>query len=79
MTFHLARGYIGQTDLWNKTVSILIQGGTAMIYVGIDVAKDKHDCLIVDSDGVILFPTFTIPNNRQGFDELLTNLKNMWE
>jgi transposase len=46
-----------------------------MIYVGIDVAKDKHDCLIVDSDGVILFPTFTIPNNRQGLDELLTNLK----
>ena len=46
-----------------------------MIYVGIDVAKDKHDCLIVDSDGVILFPTFTIPNNKQGFGELLTNLK----
>lgn len=46
-----------------------------MIYAGIDIAKDKHDCLIVDSDGVILFPTFTIPNNRQGFGELLTNLK----
>lgn len=46
-----------------------------MIYVGIDIAKDKHDCLIVDSDGVILFPTFTISNNRQGFGELLTNLK----
>jgi transposase len=46
-----------------------------MIYAGIDVAKDKHDCLIVDSDGVILFQTFTIPNNRQGFGELLTNLK----
>jgi len=46
-----------------------------MIYVGIDVAKDKHDCLIVDSDGVILFQPFTIPNNRQGFSELLTNLK----
>ena len=46
-----------------------------MIYVGIDVAKDKHDCLIVDSDGVILFQTFTIPNNRQGFSALLANLK----
>ena len=46
-----------------------------MIYAGIDVAKDKHDCLIVDSDGVILFQTFTIPNNRKGFSELLTNLK----
>lgn len=38
-----------------------------MLYVGIDVAKDKHDCLIVDSDGVIRFPPFTVPNNRQGF------------
>jgi transposase len=46
-----------------------------MIYVGIDVAKDNHDCIIVDSDGVIRFPTFTIPNNKQGFRELLTNLK----
>jgi len=46
-----------------------------MIYTGIDVAKDNHDCLIVDSDGVILFPTFTISNNKQGFNELLKNLK----
>ena len=46
-----------------------------MIYVGIDVAKDKHDCIISDSDGVIRFPTFTILNNKQGFGELLTNLK----
>ncbi len=46
-----------------------------MIYAGIDVAKDKHDCLIVDSNGVVLSNTFTIPNNRQGFDELFANLK----
>ena len=25
-----------------------------MIYVGIDVSKDKHDCYIVNSDGVVL-------------------------
>ena len=46
-----------------------------MIYAGIDVAKNKHDCLIVDSDGVILFPAFTFLNNKLGFGELLTNLK----
>ena len=39
-----------------------------MIYVGIDVAKDEHDCLISDSDGVILFDPFTFQNNRLGFD-----------
>ena len=26
-----------------------------MIYVGIDIAKDKHDCFIINSDGEILF------------------------
>ena len=26
-----------------------------MIYVGIDVAKDKHDCFAMSSDGEILF------------------------
>ncbi len=41
-----------------------------MIYAGIDVAKDKHDCFITNSDGEVLFNVFTIPNNRDGFDEL---------
>ena len=26
-----------------------------MICVGIDVAKDKHDCFITNSDGEVLF------------------------
>ena len=39
-----------------------------MIYVGIDVAKDKHDCFITNSYGEVLFKSFTIPNNRDGFD-----------
>ncbi|ROR25246.1 transposase [Mobilisporobacter senegalensis] len=39
-----------------------------MIYAGIDVAKDKHDCFITNSDGEVLFKAFTIPNNRDGFD-----------
>ena len=30
-----------------------------MIYVGIDVAKDKHDCCILGSDGEVLFSPFT--------------------
>ena len=45
-----------------------------MIYVGIDVAKDKHDCFITDSDGEILFSVFTIQNNRDGFDDLFAKI-----
>ena len=41
-----------------------------MIYAGIDVAKDKHDCFICNSDGEILFNAFTIPNTMEGFDNL---------
>ncbi len=41
-----------------------------MIYVGIDVAKDKHDCFICNSRGEILFNAFTIPNTMEGFDNL---------
>ena len=40
-----------------------------MIYVGIDVAKDKHDCCILSSDGEILLSPFTIQNNLCGYDE----------
>lgn len=41
-----------------------------MVYVGIDVAKDKHDCFITNSDGEVLFNVFTIANNLKGFTEL---------
>ena len=41
-----------------------------MIYVGIDVAKDKHDCFITNSDGEILHQPFTIANNCEGYQEL---------
>ena len=41
-----------------------------MIYVGIDVAKDKHDLCILGADGEILFSPFTIHNNMQGFGEM---------
>ena len=34
-----------------------------MIYVGIDVAKDKHDCFAMNSDGEILIEKMTIQNN----------------
>jgi len=42
-----------------------------MICVGIDVAKDKHDCFILSSKGEVLADVFTIPNNRNGFETLL--------
>ena len=48
-----------------------------MIYIGIDVAKDKHDCFITNSDGEVLFQVFTIQNNREGFDGLFSRIQSI--
>ncbi len=45
-----------------------------MVYVGIDVAKDKHDCLILNEEGSVVFNAFMIENNREGFDKLYENI-----
>jgi transposase len=46
-----------------------------MICVGIDVAKDKHDCFIMDSEGEVLADVFTIANNMEGFTRLLQRIR----
>ena len=46
-----------------------------MICVGIDVAKDKHDCFILSSEGEVLADVFTIPNNAEGFGILLQTIR----
>lgn len=50
-----------------------------MIFVGIDVAKDKHDCFITNTDGEVLFKSFTISNNLDGFDELYHKIESVME
>lgn len=46
-----------------------------MIFIGIDAAKDKHDCFIVNSDGEVLCDVFTISNTLDGFNDLLSKIK----
>ena len=48
-----------------------------MIYAGIDVAKDKHDCFITNSDGEVLFKSFTISNSREGFETLFQRIESV--
>ena len=43
--------------------------------MGIDVAKDKHDCFILSSEGEVLADVFTISNNAEGFDTLLQTIR----
>ncbi len=46
-----------------------------MVCVGIDVAKDKHDCFILSSEGEVLADVFTIANNLEGFETLLQRIR----
>lgn len=50
-----------------------------MIYVGIDVAKDKHDCFAINSDGEILIENFSFKNNLDGFNLLFNSISNFNE
>jgi len=54
-----------------------IIGGIYMICVGVDVAKNKHDCCIISSDGEFLSDVFTVENNLPGFDLLFQRIKSV--
>lgn len=45
-----------------------------MIYVGIDIAKQKHFASIMDSDGTVLEDPFAFSNDYQGFHNLLSTI-----
>ena len=48
-----------------------------MIYVGIDISKDKHDCCILDRNGKMISKVFTIFNNKEGFDILYQKISSV--
>ena len=45
-----------------------------MYYVGIDVSKYKHDCIVVSNDGEIICDTFSFGNDYDGFQTLSSML-----
>lgn len=50
-----------------------------MIYVGIDVAKNKHDCFITNKKRETLTPPFTISNNLSGFTLLYKKIHSLMQ
>lgn len=46
-----------------------------MIYVGIDIAKQKHFAAAMTADGEVLIPPFGFENNSEGFKLFLSRLK----
>lgn len=48
-----------------------------MYYVGIDIAKFKHDCFICTETGDIICSNLTFQNNLEGFNQLLSILNSL--
>ena len=48
-----------------------------MYFVGIDISKFKHDCFITTESGEFVINSFSIKNDNDGFQELLSVLKSL--
>lgn len=46
-------------------------------YVGLDIAKFKHDCFIMDHNGEVIRESFSFKNDRSGFLQLLDVLSSL--
>ena len=53
---------------------IIIKGVVYMIYVGIDIAKQKHFASVMSSDGEVLIQPFSFTNDHTGFQSILSKL-----
>jgi transposase len=51
------------------------EDGAKMIYVGIDAAKDQHDCCILGSNGQVIREAFTFSNSQSGFGQLYSAIQ----
>lgn len=48
-----------------------------MYFVGIDISKYKLDCFIMTETGDVISNSFSISNNQEGFQTLLTILNSL--
>lgn len=73
-TVYIEQGYESKAPCGYSITNTPLEVFT-MISVGIDVAKDKHDCFIISSEGEVLANVFTIQNNMEGFCCLLQRIR----
>ena len=49
----------------------------SMNFVGIDISKYKHDCCIISAADQQIVSKFTVKNDKDGFEHLLTTLNSL--
>lgn len=50
-----------------------------MIFIGIDVASNKHDCFIANQNGEVLAESFSFPNSLTGYKKLQHTIERVME
>ena len=58
-----------------KSCLIFYKGCGFMVYVGIDIAKQKHFAAAMTADGEVLVPPFSFTNDANGFNTFLSKIK----
>ena len=46
-------------------------------FIGLDIAKYKHDCFIMDENGNVITDSFSFSNDAEGFNTLLNELQKL--
>lgn len=46
-------------------------------FIGIDIAKYKHDCFVMDHNGEVIFNPFTFSNDKSGFHEFYSKIQKL--
>ena len=55
-----------------------MKGGVVMTrFIGLDIAKYKHDCFIMDENGNVITDSFSFSNDAEGFNTLLNELQKL--
>ena len=61
----------------NSSALIFPKEDFTMFLVGIDISKYKHDCCIIDSDGVVICEPYSFKNDADGFILFLDTLHSL--
>ena len=46
-----------------------------MFFIGIDIAKRKHDAVVIDSNGTVIQKAFSFSNSLEGYNKLISIIK----
>jgi len=65
----------GTDQLWKQQCKNRKEN--AIYFVGVDISKFKHDCVVIDEIGDAILPSWSFTNNCEGFSQLKEKLRGL--